>query len=89
MSSLWLGPYTVVDKTSPANYLIQLVGGTLNFIVHHNRLKLCFEEPWTDYAASVHIEDRVAGYTSVATNTGDQNNRVVPRYPGCDRQPPD
>ena len=42
LASLWQGSYTVVDKTSPVN---QLIGGTKTAIVHHNRLKLCFEEP--------------------------------------------
>ena len=27
LSSLWRGPYTVLDKTSPVNYSIQLIGG--------------------------------------------------------------
>ena len=86
LSSLWRGPYTVVDKTSPVNYLIQLVGGTSKSIVHRNRLKLCFEKPRTDtdqsYLDSEHIQDQVAGFTNAETD-------VVPRYPGRNRRPPE
>ena len=45
LASLWRGPYTVVDKTSPVNYQIQLIGGAGNLVVHRNRLKLCYGEP--------------------------------------------
>ena len=44
LSSLWRGPYTVVDKTSPVNYRIQLIGTSRSLVVHHNRLKLCYGE---------------------------------------------
>ena len=44
-SSLWKGPYTVIDKTSDVNYKIQLVGTTKALIVHRNRLKLCYGNP--------------------------------------------
>ena len=40
LSSLWRGPYTVLDKTSPVNYCIQLIGGTASVTVHRNQLKL-------------------------------------------------
>ena len=36
-SSLWQGPYTVIDKTSDVNYKIQLVGANKVLIVHRNR----------------------------------------------------
>lgn len=42
---LWCGPYTVVDKTGPVNYLIRLIGGSQTLVVHRNRLKLCYGEP--------------------------------------------
>jgi len=45
LSSLWHGPYTVIDKTGPVNYRIQLIGRTHTTVVHHNRLKLCFGDP--------------------------------------------
>ena len=45
LASLWRDPYTVVDKTSPVNYRIKLVGGASNLVVHRNRLKLCYGEP--------------------------------------------
>ena len=45
LSSLWRGPYTVLDRTSPVNYKIQLIGGTACLIVHRNRLKPCYGEP--------------------------------------------
>ena len=84
LSSLWRGPYTVVDKTSPVNYLIQLVGGTSKSIVHRNRLKLCFENPDMDESHSNigHIENQIAGFTSTERD-------VVPRYPIHSRRPPE
>ena len=45
LSSLWRGPYTVLDKTSPVNYRIQLIGGTTLVTVHRNRLKPCYGDP--------------------------------------------
>ena len=44
-ASLWRGPYTVIDKTSPVNYCIQLIGSNKRLIVHFNRLKLCHGLP--------------------------------------------
>ena len=44
-SSMWRGPYTVIDRVSPVNYRIQLIGTTSTQIVHHNRLKLCLDDP--------------------------------------------
>ena len=44
-TTFWRGPYTVIDKTSPYNYRIQLIGTTKTFIVHRNRLKLCHGDP--------------------------------------------
>lgn len=44
-ASFWRRPYTIIDKTSPVNYKIQLIGGTTTSIVHRNRLKPCFGEP--------------------------------------------
>ena len=43
--SLWRGPYTVISKTSPINYRIQLIGGNQKTTVHRNRLKLCHTDP--------------------------------------------
>ena len=45
LSPLWRGPYTVLDKTSPVNYSIQLIGGTTAVTVHRNRLKPCYGDP--------------------------------------------
>ena len=44
-TSFWKGPYTILDKPGPVNYKIQLIGGTQQFVVHHNRLKLCHTPP--------------------------------------------
>ena len=42
-SSLWRGPYTVIDKLSVLNYHIQLLGvPNKTLVVHHNQLKHCF-----------------------------------------------
>ena len=38
LSSLWRGPYTVLDRTSPVNYRIQLIGSVVSVVVHRNRL---------------------------------------------------
>jgi len=35
----------VIDKTSPVNYRIQLIGTSQSLVVHHNRLKLCYGDP--------------------------------------------
>ena len=45
LSSLWRGPYTVLDKATTVNYKIQLIGGTKCQIVHGNRLKRCYGHP--------------------------------------------
>ena len=44
-SSLWRGPYTVIDKTNSVNYWIQLIGISRSLVIHYNRLKLCYGEP--------------------------------------------
>ena len=43
-TSLWKGLHTIIDKTSPFNYKIQLIGSCQQKIVHLNWLKLCFGE---------------------------------------------
>ena len=45
LSSLWRGPYTILDKLSAVNYRIQLTGGDQKQVVHKNRLKLCLSDP--------------------------------------------
>ena len=40
LSSLWRGPYTILDKVTAVNYKIQLISGTKCQTVHSNRLKL-------------------------------------------------
>ena len=45
LSSLWQGPYTVLEKVINVNYKIQLIGSTKYQIVHANRLKLCYGHP--------------------------------------------
>ena len=46
LSSLWCGPYTVIDRVSSVNYKIQLLGVlSKTTIVHYNRLKHCFGTP--------------------------------------------
>ena len=44
-SSLWRGPYTVIDRLSSVNYKFQLIGTTKTQIVHRNRLKICYGDP--------------------------------------------
>ena len=43
--SMWKGPYTVIDKPGAVNYKVQLIGGRQTFVVHRNRLKLCYTPP--------------------------------------------
>ena len=45
LSSLWRGPYTVLDKVTNVNYMIQLIGSTKCQIVRANRLKLYYGHP--------------------------------------------
>ena len=46
LASLWCGPNTVIDRVSPVNYKIQLLGvPSKTSVVHHNRLKHCFGTP--------------------------------------------
>ena len=45
LSSLWHGPYTILDKTGSVNYRIQLIGSTVSLIVHRNHLKPCYCDP--------------------------------------------
>ena len=41
-TSFWRGPYTVIDKSGPVNYTVQLIGGAQTLLVHRNRIKLCY-----------------------------------------------
>lgn len=45
LSSLWRGPYTIIDRVGDLDYHIQLIGSSKTLIVHRNRLKLCYGEP--------------------------------------------
>ena len=43
-SSLWRGPYTIIDRVGAVTYRIQLIGSPKSLVVHRNRLKLCYGE---------------------------------------------
>ena len=45
LSSLWCGPYTVIDRVGAVTYQIQLIGSPKTLVVHRNRLKLRYGEP--------------------------------------------
>ena len=45
LSSLWRGPYTIIDRVGAVTYRIQLIGSSKTLVVHRNRLKLCYGEP--------------------------------------------
>ena len=45
LSSLWRGPYTVIDRVGTVTYQVQLIGSSKTLVVHQNRLKLCYGEP--------------------------------------------
>ena len=73
-SAFWKGPYTVIDKASPVNYKVQLLGGTQTLIVHRNRIKLCYN-PCDHLPASpgTHVSPPatstgITGYTSSMTD---------------------
>ena len=51
-SSLYQGPFTVIDKV---NYYVQLIGGTQMCAVHHNQLKFCLSDSKPE-TANVHIQ---------------------------------
>lgn len=71
LSNLWRGPFTIVDKISPVNYRIHLIGGSQTLIVHYNRLKLCYSPPKLSRPpkqATVHLP---SSGTSVAAVPGD------------------
>ena len=42
---LWCGPYTILDRVGPVNYLVQVIGSTKTLVVHWNRLKICYGKP--------------------------------------------
>ena len=102
-SSLWRGPYTIIDKVSLVTYRIQLVGGSTQVVVHANRLKLCYSDPpvqWSNQSIP-RRQDRVpqAGYTRVnttpttpapsATSITTGNVTTGRTHPSRHRQPPD
>lgn len=102
-SSLWQGPYTIIDKVSLVTYRIQLVGGSTQVVVHANRLKLCYSDPpvqWSNQSIP-RRQDRVpqAGYTRVnttpttpapsATSITTGNVTTGRTHPSRHRQPPD
>ena len=45
LSSLWRGPYTILDKIGSVTYRVQLIGSAKTLVVHKNRLKICYGEP--------------------------------------------
>ena len=45
LSSLWRGPYTIIDRVGSVTYRIQLIGTAKTLVVHRNRLKLCYGIP--------------------------------------------
>ena len=72
-SSLWRGPYTVIDKTSSVNYRIQLIGTTKTSVVHRNRLKLCFGEP-QQYRRSTAQQGTTSNQDQRSTSESHTNN---------------
>ena len=44
-SGLWRDSYTVIDKTGPVDYKIQLLGSMKTIVVHQNRLNTCYGRP--------------------------------------------
>ena len=52
VSQEMLLPYSIVDKIGKVNYRIHLIGGSLNFNVHYNRLKLCYRPPKPNFVTT-------------------------------------
>ena len=98
LSSLWRGPYTVIDRCGPVDYRIQLIGSTQRLVVHRNRLKLCYGEPVPPIAPTASptqaptllnlSEDPSVsgGYTTPPT--ADQNTCTSDARPQRNRRPP-
>ena len=91
LASLRAGPYTIIDKTSPVNYKLQLIGGQQQKIVHVNCLKLCYGNieqhnppissvnvPCTSREIIFHNDHVNAGYTSVDTRIVDASGTQTP-----------
>ena len=72
LSSLWRGPYTIIDRVGDLDYHIQLIGSSKTLIVHRNRLKLCYGEP-----GHIRQDKRNTQQKEPAT----QNNRLPPEKP--------
>ena len=72
LSSLWRGPYTIIDRVGDLDYHIQLIGSSKTLIVHRNRLKLCYGEP-----AYVRHQKRNTQQKEPVT----QNNQLPPAKP--------
>lgn len=70
LASLWRGPYTVIDKTSPVNYVIQLIGGRQQKTVHANRLKLCHGSPEAHDQWDTHVPVPYYDASATTTTTG-------------------
>ena len=45
LSSLWRGPYTILDEIGSVTYRVQLIGSGKTLVVHRNRSKICYGEP--------------------------------------------
>ena len=70
LSSLWRGPYTVLDKVTNVNYKIQLISSTKCQIVHANRLKLYYGHPEPELQ-QISRNERNAGHRHSHSNQPD------------------
>jgi transposase InsO family protein len=83
LSSLWRGPYTVIDRVGAVTYRIQLIGSPKTLVVHRNRLKLCYGEPGTRRppAPTPQGREREPTQTSPPATPMKQNRSTLPVPP--------
>ena len=81
-ASLWRGSYTVIDKISPVNYKIQLIGGYQQKIVHYGEPNLSQQSTDTPidlprYNADSSMDAHNGGYTTIITESESRDTRTT------------
>ena len=86
-TSCWKGPYTIIDKPGEVTYKIQLIGGTQTFVVHRNRLKICYTPPSAQDATTSHTLPTYSPVSGAGGYTTLDSTHTYPR-PSRNRRPP-
>ena len=79
LASPWIGPFTVVSNTGPANYRIRPVSGGSARIVHYNRLKLYYTCA-SSTRPDLQLPDRITPETSYSEPDVTVNNSNAAAY---------